>query len=85
MPNGGMICCDYCAHSRFLGDKCDIHGITTSPHMICRAFRMAEQSHAEARKQWPVLDDLEPGIVYVIENSTYAEFDPKPLYRMVKI
>ena len=85
MPNGGMICCDYCTYSRFLGDRCDIHGIRTSPHIICRSFRKPNQSHSEARKQWPVLQELEPGVVFSIENMTYSEFRPTPLYRLVSV
>jgi hypothetical protein len=84
-PNGGFICCDYCAYSRFFGDRCDIHGIKTSPHIICRSFRMPEQSHSEARERCPVLENLEPGVVFSVENAVYADFDPKPLYRMGKI
>jgi hypothetical protein len=46
---------------------------------------MPEQSHSEARERCPVLENLEPGVVFSVENAVYADFDPKPLYRMGKI
>jgi hypothetical protein len=85
MPNGGMICCDRCAFGRRKDRLCDIFGTEVSVHLVCRSYRVAKQSHREARKEWPVLQKLEPGIVYAIHNSTYADWDPKPWFRVVPI
>jgi len=85
MPNGGHICCEYCTYSRFTPGKCDIFGVETNPGTLCRAFRRSRQSHREAREQWPILEELKPGIVYEIDNTTYSAGDPRPVYRVVPI
>lgn len=76
MPNGGHICCMYCTYNQGVHDgnelhsKCDIFGVKCSPHIICRSFRMPKQSHWSARAEWPMLNDLEPGIVYSVNNTS---------------
>lgn len=84
MPNGGHICCEYCVYNQNTPGKCDIFGIATGPFIICRMFRASEQSHQEARKQWPMLQELEPGVVYGIDNSVLVVPTPHPLYRMTE-
>ncbi len=68
MPNGGHICCDYCTFSTFTPGKCDVHGVPTNPSTLCRTFRPPRESHEEAKKHWPLLNDLDPGVVYEINN-----------------
>lgn len=92
MPNGGQICCHYCTYNTGIRtakyfDICDIWGIECTPYIICRAFRMQKQSHSDARKQWPLLNKLKPGIVYSINNNSMdkhtGEIDE--LYRLQSI
>lgn len=80
MPNGGHICCEYCTYNT--EGRCDVFGIETSPLILCRMFRMGKQSHEKARQQWPLLAELEPGVVYAIDNSTLSAGNPYPVYRI---
>jgi len=83
MPNGGAICCAECTYSRLDPGTCDIFGTPTSGLVLCRAFRMAGQSHSAARDRWPLLLRLDPGIVYSIDNRWDAQgLDPRPIYRL---
>ncbi len=83
MPNGGHICCEYCTYNRAKLGFCDIFGIETNPFILCRSFRMPKQSHTEARKKWPILKELKPGIVYSINNNALYAGNPKPIYKVV--
>ena len=91
MPNGGQISCPYCTYSREYREKtdfgtCDIWGIECDPFTICRSFRNPRQSHRDAKAHWKLLKELEPGIVYYIDNGggpTTGE--TKPMYKVVKI
>jgi hypothetical protein len=90
MPNGGHICCLYCVYNRAThkGNNdyiCDIFGVDTGSGVLCRSFRLPKQSHRDARKQWPMLKALEPGVVYTINNDVYQSGNPKAMYRMVEI
>jgi hypothetical protein len=85
MPNGGHVCCEYCAYNRSQPGKCDIFGIDTNVFTLCRTFRMARQSHQEARKQWPMLEKLEPGLVYQIDNNAHSAGNPRPVYKVIRI
>lgn len=76
MPNGGHISCVYCTYNRSTPDACDIFGIETSPFILCRAFRKPKQSHTEARKAYPMLNELSPGVVYEIDNSVVLSGNP---------
>jgi len=57
-------------------------GIEMSPFILCRAFRRPKQSHTEARKKWPMLNDLKPGVVYKIDNSAVLAGNPEPVYKV---
>jgi len=84
MPNGGSICCLECTYGRSPDRRCDVHGIQISPFLLCRTFRMAGQSHSDARQHWSLIGRLEPGVVYEIENSYGAAGrSPQPRYRIV--
>lgn len=85
MPNGGHICCEYCTYNRLNPGNCDIFGIETSPFVLCRAFRLSKQSHQQARKHWPVLKDLMPGIIYKIDNDMYSAGNFQPLFKVVLV
>lgn len=85
MANGGHICCEYCTYNRTPYGRCDIFGVETSPHVLCRSFRKPKQSHSEARKQWPLLETLLPGVVYEIDNSIYSTHAPKPIHHVSAI
>ena len=85
MANGGHICCEYCTYNRSKRGSCDIWGIDTDGAYICRSFRMPKQSHSAARKEWPVLDDFEPGFVYGIENSVYSDWKFIKMYKVVPV
>jgi len=82
MSNGGHISCEYCTYNRNPHGQCDIFGVETSPFVLCRAFRKPKQSHADARKEWPMLENLRPGLVCEIDNSTFSICDPKPIYHV---
>ena len=82
MSNGGHISCEECTYNRKTPGRCDLFGIETNPFVLCRAFRKPKQTHSEARKQWPMLNTLEPGVVYEVDNSTYRISDPKPIWRV---
>lgn len=82
MPNGGHICCEYCTYSRNPNRRCDIFGIETSPYILCRSFRKPKQSHVEARREWPVLNELKSGLVYKIDNSTFHAHEPIPIFKV---
>ena len=85
MANGGHISCEYCTYNRNPVGRCDIFGVDTSSFVLCRTFRKPKQSHAEARKEWPMLEKLKPGLVYEIDNSTYSTHDPRPAYHVSAI
>lgn len=87
MPNGGHICCEYCTYNRLTPGKCDVFGVDTSPFVLCRMFRTPGQPHEEARKQWPMLNDLERGVVYGIDNrgSTNNPPPPVPIFKMRRV
>lgn len=90
MANGGHICCLYCVYDRanHKGSNdctCDIFGVATASGVLCRSFRMPKQSHFNARKEWPILKTLEPGVVYHIHNDAYQAGDPQPAFRMMEI
>ena len=85
MANGGFICCEYCTYNRSPYGECDIFGIRTCPNIICRAFRMPKESHAQARNRFTFLEKLKPGIVYEIENSPLSDGKPTPAYAVKRI
>ena len=86
MPNGGSICCLECTYGRSVSRRCDIFGTEVSPFYLCRAFRMPKQSHSEAREHWKMLNQLQPGFVYELENSyPSAGNEPKPAYQIKPI
>ena len=82
MANGGHICCESCTYNRTPHGLCDIFGIETNAFILCRSFRKVGQSHAQARRQWPLLDRLKPGIVYQVDNSTYSIHEPRAIYHV---
>jgi hypothetical protein len=69
MPNGGQMSCADCTYSRLFESKCDIWGTPISGFLLCRAFRLIKQSHTKSRKDFPILNDLEPGFVCEIYND----------------
>lgn len=85
MSNGGHISCEYCTYNRNAPGRCDLFDVVTGPFVLCRAFRKPKQSHSAARKEWPMLNGLAPGLVYAVDNSTYGIHDPKPIWRVTKI
>ncbi len=91
MPNGGQISCPYCTYSREHGKnaafgKCDIWGIQCDPFTICRSFRIPGQTHRDTKKHWKLLDKLEPGIVYFIDNGGgQTTGETKPKYKVIRI
>lgn len=85
MPNGGHICCEYCTYNRATPGTCDVFGVETSPFVLCRAFRKPKQSHTDARKEYPILLQLKPGIVYEIDNAAPTKPAPRPAYRVVPV
>ncbi|NJC88141.1 MAG: hypothetical protein FIB02_06345 [Desulfuromonas sp.] len=84
MPNGGHISCEYCTYNRSTPGRCDLFGVETGPFVLCRAFRKPKQSHTAARSEWPMLNRLEPGVVYLIDNSTHGIHEPKPRWRITE-
>ena len=80
MPNGGTIDCVECTYNRERPGWCDVHGIETSGHILCRTFRYPGQSHRDARIEFPNLHDLNPGIVYSIDIT-----GAKPLWKIVPV
>ena len=82
MANGGHISCAYCTYNRAIPGTCDILGVGTSPFILCRAFRKPKQSHTEARKVYPMLNELSPGVVYEIDNSAVLAGNPRPVARI---
>lgn len=85
MSNGGHICCEYCTFNRNPHGRCDLFGVETNPFVLCRAFRKPGQSHTEARREWPLLEALEPGVVYQVDNSTYSIYEPRAIYHVSAI
>jgi hypothetical protein len=86
MPNGGSISCSECTFGRDGDGRCDIFGTEVTPFLLCRAFRRPKQSHTEARRHWPMLNRLDKGVVYEIENSyPSAGVPPRPVFRMLRI
>ena len=86
MPNGGSIACVHCAHSSLEG-RCEIFGTEVTPFLLCRMFRMERQSLEEARRRWPLLERLDPGVVYAIDNAYPATPGavPIPAYRVTSV
>ncbi len=94
MPNGGHICCaggctyNSETHGIQAQARCDVFGIETDMNggcMLCRMYREPRQSHRDARSRWPILDDLEPGVVYAIDNTTISAGNPRPVYRVLPV
>lgn len=86
MPNGGMICCLECTYGRGENHQCDFMGIPVAPNLLCRGFRLPRQSHTDARAHWPLLHDLEPGVVYSIENWVGGnECAHIPVFRLMPV
>ena len=83
MANGGMISCLHCTYGRGSSGMCDVFGIEVSAFILCHTFRTPRQSHVDARKKWPILNELEPGVIYNLDNS-YPQKDPDftPIYRI---
>ena len=77
MPNGGSICCFECNYGRNPSRTCAIFGTEASPQLLCRLFRLPNQSNVRARKTWEILNILEAGCIYEIEN-TYPSLGEKP-------
>lgn len=82
MANGGYINCNWCTYNRTVPGTCDIFGIETSVYILCRAFRKPKQSHTEARKEYPLLNQLLPGIIYSIDNMSVIGANPKPMAKV---
>lgn len=85
MANGGHISCVECTYNRLKPGFCDLFGVRTSGLILCRAFRMPKQSHREARSKFKMLDDLKPGLIYEIDNDTFATGNPRPIYEIKEI
>jgi hypothetical protein len=85
MPNGGHICCEYCTYNRQEPGLCDVFGVNTSPRLLCRSFRKPGQSHTESRKEWPIVENLRPGVVYEIDNEIISAGSLRPAYKIVSI
>jgi len=83
MPNGGHVCCEYCTYNRATPGTCDVFGVETSPFILCRTFRTPKQSHADARREHPMLLELKPGVVYGIQNADSSGPAPQPAYKVV--
>lgn len=86
MPNGGSIACVHCANASLEG-RCEIFGTEVTPFLLCRMFRIDRQSIEEARLHWPLLNRLEPGVVYAIENAYPATAGavPLPAFRVTPV
>ena len=82
MPNGGHISCEYCTYNRAYRGRCDIFGVETSPFVLCRSFRPPGESHRSAHKAWKILDTLEPGKVYAIDNDNAVSGNPEVIYEV---
>jgi hypothetical protein len=82
MANGGHISCAYCTYNRRTPGTCDIFGVETNPFVLCRAFRKPRQSHGQARSDYPMLNDLLPGVVYGIDNNAITAGNPRPVAKM---
>jgi hypothetical protein len=77
-PTMTSVSCKSCVYNQ---GKCDIYGIQTSPLVLCRMYLTdPEQSHEDALKRWPILETLEPGIIYTYGGDPSAPGEPKPLY-----
>jgi len=81
MANTGYLCCEYCAYNQMPERVCDIFGIKTNPFLICRCFRLTWESHAQARRRWPLLEGLAPGKVYATcDGCREAPDHPRAAY-----
>jgi hypothetical protein len=82
MANGGHISCAYCTYNRLTSAIFDIFDVETSPFVLCRAFRKPKQSHGRARSDYPMLNDLLPGIAYGIDNNAIIAGNPRPVAKV---
>jgi len=85
MPNGGHIRCSDCTYSRKFQTKCEIWGAPISVYLICRAFCLSKQSHTKSRNDFPFLDELEPGIVYEIDNNIFEAGNLRKRFQVIEI
>ena len=85
MPNGGYLSCGRCTYNRAKPGHCDLFGVEVSVHTICRGFRAPQQSHTEARREHPFLENLAPGVVYGFANDPYMMEEPAPIYRTARV
>ena len=89
MPNGGYVCCEEsCAYNDAAKGRCDVFGVETGMNaafMLCRMYRWPDQTHAESRKSYAILERLKPGVVYAINNINGANASPRPLYRVTAV
>lgn len=86
MPNGGSICCNHCANGDVTTDACSIYGTPISPTYLCRLFHLEGQSSSAAHAQWKLLDQLDIGVVYEIDNTYPASgVSPRPAFRVAPV
>lgn len=86
MPNGGSICCNHCVNGDVATDRCSIYATPLSPVYLCRLFRLDGQTSSAAHAQWKVLNTLDPGVVYEIDNSYPASgAAPQPTFLIKRV
>lgn len=83
MPNGGLISCTHC-HFAAADARCEIFGTDVSPSLLCRMFRLDAERDPGAHRRWAVLQTLEPGVIYEIDNSYPASgAPPRAVFRVL--
>ena len=86
MPNGGSVCRLMCNNIYKDTEKCDIFGSEITPFLLCRMFlASSNQSNEEARESWSLLNELEAGVVYYIENFHGSFNKLTPAYKLKEI
>ncbi len=87
MPNGGHACCRECGYLEITDRKrwtgvCRLFGTPATAVLLCRHFHIGGHPDPVVQGGKPMFEELEPGVIYEIDNDTYKAGNPRPKYRV---
>lgn len=67
-------------------DACVIYGAPVDSTLVCALFRKWHHREGDdVPRAYPLLQQLEPGVVYRIDNDLDSEPNPRPAWRVVPV
>lgn len=87
MPNGGHACCLECGYLEITDRKrwisvCRFFRTPGSAVLLCRHFHISGDRDPVLDGGEAMFDELEPGVIYEIDNEAYKAGNPRPKYRV---